>query len=61
MHDTMELIQPAQKGLCMKNSVENFYIQLHHYSAILINEENTAEHNFLCDMMYGIQLQRTCI
>jgi len=44
MHETMELIQPAQKGLCM-NNLENFYIQLYHYSAILINEEITAEHN----------------
>jgi len=60
MHETMVLIQPAQKGLCM-NSLENFYIQLYHYSAILINEENTAEHTSLCDMMYDIQLQHTCI
>jgi len=44
MHDTMKLIQPAQKGLCM-NSLENFCIQLYHYPAILISEEITAEHN----------------
>jgi hypothetical protein len=56
----MELIQPAQKGLSM-NSLENFFIHLYHYSAILINEENTAEHNSLSDMMYDIQLQHTCI
>jgi len=39
------------------NSLEIFVIQFYHYWAILINEQNTAEHNPLCDMVYDIQLQ----
>jgi hypothetical protein len=39
------------------NNLEIFYSQFYHYWAILINEQNTAEHNPLSDMVYDIQLQ----
>jgi hypothetical protein len=51
-----KFIQPALRGLCM-NSLDILHIQFYHYQAILINEQNTAEHNPLCDMVYNIQLQ----
>ena len=46
----------SSRGLCM-NSPEILHIQFYHYRAILINEQHTAEHNRLCDMVYDIQLQ----
>jgi len=39
------------------NSLDILHIQFYHYQAILVNEQNTAEHNPLCDMVYDIQLQ----
>jgi len=39
------------------NSLEIFRIQFYHYWAILTNEQNTAEHNPLCDMVHDIQLE----
>ena len=42
--DTMELVQLAWKDLCM-NCLETFYIQLYQHQGILIDKQNTGEHN----------------
>lgn len=43
------------------NSLDIFHIQFYHYQAILINEQNTAEHNPPCGMVYDIHLQHKAI
>jgi len=45
----------------MHEQSRDLHIQFYYYRAILINEQNTAKHNPLCDMVYDIQLQHKSI